>query len=166
MENNRENLYFHNLDTIIGNIFIVKSEKGLRSIEIIEEKWKDFSNKHKLIENKDKCINEIIQLEEYFAGNRKEFDLTFDINGTDFRNKVWMELLKIPYGEVKSYSDIAKAIGNEKTVRAIGQANKANPIPIIIPCHRVIGKNQKLLGYAGSHTDIQEKLINFERNNI
>ena len=165
MENNRENLYFHNLDTIIGNIFIVKSEKGLRSIEIIEEKWKDFSNKHKLIENKDKCINEIIQLEEYFAGNRKEFDLTFDIKGTDFRNKVWMELLKIPYGEVKSYSDIAKAIGNEKAVRAIGQANKANPIPIIIPCHRVIGKNQKLLGYAGSHTDIQEKLINFERNN-
>lgn len=166
MENNRENLYFHNLDTIIGNIFIVKSEKGLRSIEIIEEKWKDFSNKHKLIENKDKCINEIIQLEEYFAGNRKEFDLTFDIKGTDFRNKVWMELLKIPYGEVKSYSDIAKAIGNEKAVRAIGQANKANPIPIIIPCHRVIGKNQKLIGYAGNHTDIQEKLINFERNNI
>lgn len=165
MENNRENLYFHNLDTIIGNIFIVKSEKGLRSIEIIEEKWKDFSNKHKLIENKDKCINEIIQLEEYFAGNRKEFDLTFDIKGTDFRNKVWMELLKIPYGEVKSYSDIAKAIGNEKAVRAIGQANKANPIPIIIPCHRVIGKNQKLIGYAGNHTDIQEKLINFERNN-
>lgn len=165
MENNRENLYFHNLDTIIGNIFIVKSEKGLRSIEIIEEKWKDFSNKHKLIENKDKCINEIIQLEEYFAGNRKEFDLTFDIKGTDFRNKVWMELLKIPYGEVKSYSDIAKAIGNEKAVRAIGQANKDNPIPIIIPCHRVIGKNQKLIGYAGSHTDIQEKLINFERNN-
>ena len=166
MENNRENLYFHNLDTIIGNIFIVKSEKGLRSIEIIEEKWKDFSNKHKLIENKDKCINEIIQLQEYFAGNRKEFDLTFDIKGTDFRNKVWMELLKIPYGEVKSYSDIAKAIGNEKAVRAIGQANKANPIPIIIPCHRVIGKNQKLIGYAGNHTDIQEKLINFERNNI
>ena len=166
MENNHENLYFHNLDTIIGNIFIVKSEKGLRSIEIIEEKWKDFSNKHKLIENKDKCINEIIQLEEYFAGNRKEFDLTFDIKGTDFRNKVWMELLKIPYGEVKSYSDIAKAIGNEKAVRAIGQANKANPIPIIIPCHRVIGKNQKLIGYAGNHTDIQEKLINFERNNI
>ena len=165
MENNRENLYFHNLDTIIGNIFIVKSEKGLRSIEIIEEKWKDFSNKYKLIESKDKCINEIIQLEEYFAGNRKEFDLTFDIKGTDFRNKVWMELLKIPYGEVRSYSDIAKAIGNEKAVRAIGQANKDNPIPIIIPCHRVIGKNQKLIGYAGSHTDIQEKLITFERNN-
>jgi len=165
MENNDENLYFHNLETIIGNIFIIKSEKGLRSIEIIEEKWKDFSNKHKLIENKDKCINEIIQLQEYFAGNRKEFDLVFDIKGTDFRNKVWMELLKIPYGEIKSYSDIAKAIGNEKAVRVIGQANKANPIPIIIPCHRVIGKNQKLLGYAGSHTDIQEKLINFERNN-
>ena len=93
------------------------------------------------------------------------FDLILDIEGTDFRKKVWMELLKIPYGEVRSYSDIAKSIRNEKAVRAIGQANKANPIPIIIPCHRVIGKNKKMLGYAGNHIDIQEKLINFERNN-
>lgn len=165
MENNKENLYFCKLNTIIGPIFIIKSEKGLRSIEIIEEKWINCNKKYNLIENKDKCKDEINQLEEFFSGNRKEFDLAFDIEGTDFRKKVWMELLKIPYGEVRSYSDVAKAIGNEKAVRAIGQANKANPIPIIIPCHRVIGKSQKLLGYAGDHTDIQEKLINFEKEN-
>lgn len=163
MQNNNEKLYFWKLDTIVGKIYIIKSEKGLRDIEIIEENFESFNKKYKLIEDKDKCQDVIIQIEEFFSGDRKEFDLVFDIEGTDFRKKVWMELLKIPYGEVRSYSDIAKAIGNEKAVRAIGQANKANPIPIIIPCHRVIGKNNKLIGYAGSHTDIQEKLINFEK---
>ena len=160
-----EILHFYKLNTIIGNVYIAKSEKGLRNIELIEDKWKDFNKKYKLIENKDICKNEIEQINEFFLGQRKEFDLVLDIEGTDFRKKVWMELLKIPYGEVRSYSDIAKAIGNEKAVRAIGQANKANPIPIVLPCHRVIGKNQKLIGYAGNHTDIQEKLLNFEKNN-
>ena len=160
-----EILHFYKLNTIIGNVYIAKSEKGLRNIELIEDKWKDFNKKYKLIENKDICKNEIEQINEFFLGQRKEFDLVLDIEGTDFRKKVWMELLKIPYGEVRSYSDIAKSIGNEKAVRAIGQANKANPIPIIIPCHRVIGKNQKLIGYSGNHNDIQEKLLNFEKNN-
>ena len=90
-------------------------------------------------------------------------NLKLDIEGTEFRKLVWNELIKIPYGEIKSYSYIAKAIGNEKAVRAIGQANRANPIPIVIPCHRVAGKNGKLIGYAGNHTDIQEKLIKFEK---
>lgn len=165
MENNEEKLYFHKLNTIIGVIYIVKSEKGLRSIEIIKDNWLKLNKSNELIENKEICEVEIKQLEEYFSGSRKDFDLIFDIKSTDFRERVWMELLRIPYGEVRSYSDIAKAIGNEKAVRAIGQANKANPIPIIIPCHRVIGKSQKLLGYAGNHTDIQEKLLNFEKSN-
>ncbi|MCF0147802.1 MAG: methylated-DNA--[protein]-cysteine S-methyltransferase [Clostridium sp.] len=163
MQNNNEKLYFYELETTIGNIFIIKSEKGLRSIEIIKENFEELNKKYQLIESKENCQNEINQILEFFAGIRKEFDLTFDIEGTEFRKKVWMELLKIPYGEIRSYSDIAKAVGSEKAVRAIGQANKANPIPIIIPCHRVIGKYQKLLGYAGNHTDIQEKLINFEK---
>ncbi len=164
MQNNNEKLYFYELETIVGTIFIIKSEKGLRSIEIIKENFEALNKKYKLIENKDKCQDEINQIIEFFSGDRKEFNLTFDIEGTDFRKKVWKELLKIPYGEIRSYSDIAKAIGRAKAVRAIGQANKANPIPIIIPCHRVIGKNKKLLGYAGNHTDIQEKLINFEKS--
>lgn len=163
MKDNHEKLYFYKLNTIIGSIYIIKSDNGLRSIEIIEENWIKFKNKYKLTESKEKCKEEINQIEEYFNGKRKEFDLVLDIDGTEFRKKVWNELLKIPYGELRSYSDVAKAIGNEKAVRAIGQANKSNPIPIIIPCHRVIGKSQKLLGYAGNHTYIQEKLIELER---
>lgn len=166
MEKEKEKLYFYKLNTIIGYIYIIKSKKGLRSIEIIEDNWLNLKNKHQLKESKEVCEDEIKQLKEYFSGERKSFDLILDIKATDFRKKVWVELMNIPYGEVRSYSDIAKAIGNEKAVRAIGQANKANPIPIIIPCHRVIGKNEKLLGYAGNHTDIQEKLIDLERNLI
>lgn len=164
MKNNDEKLYYYKLNTTIGTIYIIKSCKGLRKIEIIEEDWIDFKDKYNLIENKEICEEEIKQLEEYFSGKRKSFDLNLDIKSTDFRKKVWDELINIPYGEVKSYSDIARAIGNEKAVRAIGQANKSNPIPIVIPCHRVIGKNNKLVGYAGDHTDIQEKLINLEKS--
>ena len=162
MEKNYEKLYFYKINTIIGSIYIVKSDKGLRSIEILEENWIKLKGEYILIESEEKCKEEIRQIREYFTGKRKEFNLVLDIEGTEFRKKVWMELMKIPYGEVRSYSDIARAIGNEKAVRAIGQANKANPIPIVIPCHRVTGKSQKLLGYAGNHTDIQEKLIKLE----
>ncbi|MBD7915567.1 methylated-DNA--[protein]-cysteine S-methyltransferase [Clostridium sp. Sa3CUN1] len=164
MKNNDEKLYYYKISTIVGNIYIIKSHKGLRNIEIIEEDWDNFKDKYNLIEDEQMCKEEIKQIKEYFLGKRKSFDLILDIEDTDFRKKVWVELINIPYGEVRSYSDIAKAIGNEKAVRAIGQANKANPIPIVIPCHRVIGKNQKLIGYAGNHTDIQEKLINLEKS--
>ncbi|MBU6136943.1 methylated-DNA--[protein]-cysteine S-methyltransferase [Clostridium tertium] len=163
MENCREKLYFYKIDSIIGSIYIVKSLKGLRGIELIEEEWIKFKGKNNLIEDKKICLDVITQLNEYFAGERRDFDLKLDIEGTEFRKLVWNELIKIPYGEIKSYSYIAKAIGNEKAVRAIGQANRANPIPIVIPCHRVAGKNGKLIGYAGNHTDIQEKLIKFEK---
>lgn len=163
MKKENEKLYFYKLNTIIGRIYIIKSKKGLRSIEIIEDSWIKLNDKYELVESKELCEKEINQLQEYFSGERKSFDLDFDIQSTDFRKKVWKELMNIPYGEVRSYSYVAKAIGNEKAVRAIGQANKANPIPIVIPCHRVIGKNEKLLGYAGNHTDIQEKLIALEK---
>lgn len=163
MKNNDEKLYYCKLKTLIGNLYIVKSYKGLRKIEIIEEDWVKFKSNYNLIESKETCKEEIKQLEEYFEGRRKAFDLALDFETTDFRRRVFEELIKIPYGEIRSYSDIARAIGNEKAVRAIGQANKANPIPIVIPCHRVIGKSNKLIGYAGNHTDIQEKLINLEK---
>ncbi|WP_195266069.1 methylated-DNA--[protein]-cysteine S-methyltransferase [Clostridium sp. 1001275B_160808_H3] len=166
MEECREKLYFYKIDSIIGPIYIVKSVKGLRMIELIEEEWIKFKGKNSLIEDKNICLDVIIQLNEYFAGERRNFDLKVDIEGTDFRKLVWNELIKIPYGEIRSYSYIASSIGNEKAARAIGQANRANPIPIVIPCHRVAGKTGRLLGYAGSHTDIQEKLIKFEEKNI
>ncbi len=89
------------------------------------------------------------QLDEYFKGNRKEFDLKLDIQGTDFQKLVWNELLKIPFGSTKSYLDIAKVLGNTKSLRAVGNANGKNKISIIIPCHRVIGSNGNLTGFAG-----------------
>ena len=158
-----ETLWFYKLETVIGKIVIIKSKNGLRSIDLFDEDVLVNKKTTRFIESKEKCENEINQLLEYFSGKRKDFDLTLDIEGTDFRKRVWKELTNIPYGEVRSYKDIAVAIGNEKAVRAIGQANKANPIPIVIPCHRVIGKNNKLVGYAGNHTDVQEKLIELER---
>ena len=109
-----------------------------------------------------KCTN---QLEEYFDGHRKEFDIPIEPHGTEFQKAVWEELCLIPFGETRSYQDIAFKIGKEKAVRAIGQANKANRLPIIIPCHRVIGKNKSLTGYAGTRTEIKEVLLALEGSN-
>lgn len=89
------------------------------------------------------------QLDEYFSGKRKNFDLDFSFQGTDFQNKVWQALTQIPCGQTASYADIAKKIKNPKAVRAVGNANNKNPFSIVVPCHRVIGKNGKLVGYAG-----------------
>lgn len=102
------------------------------------------------------------QLDEYFAGKRKEFDIPIKLEGTDFQIKVWKELLKIPYGETYSYLDIAKRIGNPKASRAVGMANNKNKIIIIVPCHRVIGSNKKLVGYACG-LDVKEKLLELEK---
>ena len=89
------------------------------------------------------------QLDEYFEGRRQKFDLALKLHGTNFQRSAWESLLRIPYGETRSYLQQAESICNPKAIRAIGQANSRNPIPIIIPCHRVIGKNGSLTGYAG-----------------
>lgn len=101
------------------------------------------------------------QLQEYFAGQRKCFDLALDPAGTKFQKKVWEALLTIPYGEVRTYGQIAAQIGNPKAGRAVGMANHNNPIGIIVPCHRVIGANGKLTGYAGG-MDKKEWLLQLE----
>lgn len=103
-----------------------------------------------------------VQLCEYFNGERKEFDLPLNPSGTDFQQTVWSELLNIPYGETRTYKDIATAIGNENKTRAVGSANNKNPIPVIIPCHRVIGSNGELTGYAGG-IELKERLLNLEK---
>ena len=105
----------------------------------------------------------IKELEEYFEGKRKFFDIPISIKGTEFQEKVWEALLRIPYGETKSYEDIAKMVGCPKGARAVGMANHNNKIIIIIPCHRVIGKNGKLVGYAGG-LPVKEKLLQIESN--
>lgn len=105
------------------------------------------------------------QIDEYFKGVRKDFDLKLYIEGTDFQKKVWEQLRQIPYGEISTYKEVAKAIGNEKAVRAVGNSNNKNKIPIIIPCHRVIGSNGKLVGYAGG-LHIKQWLLEHEKSNF
>ena len=105
-----------------------------------------------------------MQIKDYLNGKRKSFDIAINPNGTEFMKKVWYELCKIPYGSTVTYKEIAKNIGNEKACRAVGSANNKNPIPIIIPCHRVIGTNGKLIGYRGG-VGLKKKLLELEKNN-
>lgn len=101
------------------------------------------------------------QLQEYFAGQRKEFSLPLSPKGTAFERQVWKELLKIPFGQTRTYGQLAQNLGNPKACRAVGRANGLNPISIFIPCHRVIGANGKLTGYAGG-LEMKEKLLKLE----
>lgn len=106
----------------------------------------------------------VMQLDEYFRGARKNFNLPLNPAGTGFQRKVWDVLLTIPYGETRAYREIAEAVGCPKGFRAVGMANNKNPIAIIIPCHRVVGSNGKLVGYAGG-LDRKEALLALERAN-
>jgi len=101
------------------------------------------------------------QLEAYFAGDLKIFELPLDMQGTAFQTRVWDELLRIPYGETRSYMQVAVAIGAAHAVRAVGAANGANPVPIVVPCHRVIGTNGKLTGYGGG-LPLKKRLLELE----
>jgi methylated-DNA-[protein]-cysteine S-methyltransferase len=101
------------------------------------------------------------QLRAYFAGEAREFDLPLDLAGTEFQKRVWRELLAIPYGETRGYGQIAVAIGSPKAVRAVGAANGANPIPIVVPCHRVVGAAGKLVGYGGGLA-LKRRLLELE----
>jgi len=101
------------------------------------------------------------QLEAYFAGDLKIFELPLDMQGTAFQMRVWDELLRIPYGETRSYMQVAVAIGAAHAVRAVGAANGANPVPIVVPCHRVIGTNGKLTGYGGG-LPLKKRLLELE----
>lgn len=160
--------YYTIYQSIIGEIYIVVEENAIVGVHIGREDFlqsEDMdlaaqSNNHPLLEEAVK------QLDEYFSRKRKDFDLPLKENGTQFQTEVWKQLKGIPYGKTLSYQDVAIAIGNEKAVRAIGQANKANKLPIIIPCHRVIGKNKSLTGYAGKRISIKEQLLVLEGANF
>lgn len=104
----------------------------------------------------------VYELEEYFAGKRRSFSIPILPKGTDFQKKVWKALLNIAYGQTKSYKDIAQEIGNPLACRAVGNASNKNPLPIIIPCHRVIGVGKQLVGYAGGLT-IKKFLLDLEQ---
>lgn len=148
--------YISFYDSPIGLIKIVANEEAIVALDFVYKRSKESEN--------DVIRQCKIQLDEYFKGIRKEFDVNIEINGTDFQKKVWQELKRIPYGQVRSYKDIAVAIGNEKAVRAVGGANNKNKIAIIIPCHRVVGKDGSLTGYAGGLWRKKWLLEHEERN--
>ncbi len=158
---NEENLYFASSDIAGINFKILSSPKGIVKVFLNKEGISKTNNRTNLHNDDPYMFNVFIELEEYFKLNRKNFDLPLDIRGTDFQKRVWQELLKIPYGKTVSYKFIAKQLGDEKLMRAVGRANGANPIPIIIPCHRVINENGSLGGYSGG-LDIKEKLLKLE----
>lgn len=149
-----EKLYYGYYESPIGNLRIVVDESSLVALDFNEDEKKQ-SDEHRYINEVKK------QLDEYFKGTRELFDLNIKMNGTDFQNKVWNELTKIPYGETISYKELATRIGNDKACRAVGNANNKNKISIVIPCHRVVGSNKKLVGYAGG-LEKKEWLINHE----
>ena len=130
------------IDTPVGLLEIVSSEKGIAVISFSDTGEASQSIPADL----QACVE---QLQAYFAGKRETFDLPLAPEGTEFQQSVWKALLDVPFGKTASYLDIAKQLGDEKLTRAVGNANGKNPIAIVIPCHRVIGTNGKLTGYAG-----------------
>ncbi|MEH7238263.1 methylated-DNA--[protein]-cysteine S-methyltransferase [Bacillus sp. JJ1562] len=149
---------------IFGTIYILANETELVDISLSEDDWVAASKKYDVTYAPDDAVLVEIkrQLEEYFNGDRKTFNFPIKFSGTAFQEEVWNELLNIPYGETRCYADVANAIDNPKAVRAVGQANRKNPIPIVVPCHRVIGKDKSLTGYTGTRTDLKEKLLELE----
>ena len=127
----------------IGTIKITGNENGIQSVVFIEE---IFETSKKIPEFLKPCF---LQLQEYFSGIRKDFNIKLHPKGTDFQRSVWEELKRIPYGKTRSYMEQTKSLGNLKAIRAVASANGKNPISIIIPCHRVIGSDGSLTGYAG-----------------
>jgi O-6-methylguanine DNA methyltransferase len=151
-----ETLYYSHMSSPVGVLLLVLSEGGLVALE-----FGDAKVRAEWIESAEKTALVTRQLEEYFAGRRRKFNVPLDLRGTDFQKRCWQELLKIPYGETRSYADIARAIGNPLAVRAVGLANGQNPTAIIVPCHRVIGSDGSLTGYGGG-LEIKRKLLELE----
>lgn len=153
-----KNTFYYN--TKIGEIAIEENGLAITRLYFVN---KDLEKEVEIKEETWLMRKAIKEIKEYLEGKRNSFDLPLEPEGTEFQKKVWNVLKEIPYGETRSYGEIAKLIGNEKASRAVGMANNKNPIMIMIPCHRVIGVNGKLVGYAGG-LDVKEKLLNMEKN--
>jgi methylated-DNA-[protein]-cysteine S-methyltransferase len=140
---------------------LVAGDSGLRAVEFAGNNGRNLPGE--LHSDSDALLLETgRQLRAYFEGSLREFDVPLEIAGTEFRTRVWRELLKIPYGDTRSYRDIATALGSGAAVRAVGAANGANPLAIVVPCHRVIGSNGKLVGYGGGLA-LKHRLLELER---
>ena len=156
-------LYSH-LTSPVGTLLLVSGEAGLARISFPRNGHP--SQPQTEWQRDDTALREVSsQLRAYFAGELESFHLKLAPDGTSFQKRVWKELLKIPYGETISYGQLARRMGNPNASRAVGLANGSNPIPIIIPCHRVIGSNGKLTGYGGG-LPVKEKLLGLEKRQL
>lgn len=152
-------MYADILDTPIGPLRVEATENAITAIRFVYEK-------EDLIANSTPLTDEaLFQLKRYFKGNQQSFDLPLANTGSEFQNKVWEQLHLIPFGHTSTYSKIARALGDDKTVRAVGSANGKNPFAIVVPCHRVIGANGDLVGYAGG-LHRKQWLLKFEKSFI
>ncbi len=156
-------MYYTIMKTHMCDIILAGDENGLSHLHLDTSKGKRvFEIENDWIYNNEFFKETIAQINAYFHGKLKNFNIKLNPAGTEYQKKVWVELSKIPFNEICTYKDIAVRIGNPKASRAIGMANSKNPIPLIVPCHRVIGSNGKLTGFAHG-LEIKEKLIRFEK---
>jgi O-6-methylguanine DNA methyltransferase len=169
-----QSIVFDEISSPIGPLVLCATENGLCHIEFsafadAEAKLHHWSHKllgrDRFVRDRSVLSEAVQQLELYFAGKLFRFDLVLDLQGTPFQRRVWLALSKIHYGETQSYKYIGANIGNPKAVRAVGGANNRNPLPIILPCHRVIGANGDMVGYGGG-LPIKRFLLDHERHYI
>ena len=159
--------YSKKIQTPLGEMLAIKTEKGLCMLEFLdgkstEKQVKELESLGDILEKEDDFFEQLeTELNDYFEGNLTQFTIPFDFIGTDFQKKVWHALLNIPYGETKSYKEIAISMGNPNGTRAVAGAIGANGISIFIPCHRVIGSNHLLTGFAGG-LDAKRRLLEIE----
>lgn len=156
------NIFYQPIKTPAGNLYLYTDDESVREIAFEKgEALKRYAG-FQIVEKKNPVMKNLMtQLEEYFAGDRKDFDLPLHIEGTTFQKKAWKYLASIPYGRIVSYSEQAKKIGHAKAVRAVGSANGRNHLPIILPCHRVMRASGDLGGYAGG-LDMKKLLLRIE----
>lgn len=149
---------------LLGPVGIVMNEDKVEEIFLRKENLEDYLREHPdTVRDLKRCKEVKKQLEEYFQGKRLIFELPMLIEGTPFRATVWQVLNQIPYGETRSYKEIAEAIGSPKAARAVGGASRANHLPLLIPCHRVVGSTGKLVGFMGKQIEIKEQLLAHEQ---
>ena len=145
-----ETLFYSRMSSPAGPLLIGASETALVILEFDRGLADSIAGEPvHWEESRSRTAETRTQLEEYFAGKRKQFTMSLDLRGTEFRKRCWNELLRIPYGETRTYAEIARAVGSPAAFRAVGQANHYNPIAIIVPCHRVLASGKRLGGYGG-----------------
>ena len=163
-----ETIYYSFFDTsLLGKVFVASTERGVCMVDFLKSE-KTFLKRlrekfsGKLIRDDQKNRNVLNQLRKYLKGDLKRFDCKLDLKGTSFQKKVWTALSRIPYGQTRSYKEVAQAIGHPKAFRAVGNSNGQNSIPLIIPCHRVIESNGGLGGF-GHGVKVKRQLLDFEK---